>query len=66
MVTIGQRVAGDGDGDGVVTTLDGLIALRMATKTMKIDLALDLNGDGVVTMEDARQILDLAGSEKGI
>ena len=66
MVTIGQRIVGDGDGDGVVTALDGLIALRMAAKTMKVDLALDLDGDGALTMEDARQILVLAGSEKGI
>ena len=66
MVTIGQRIVGDGDGDGVVTALDGLIALRMAAKTMKVDLALDLDGDGALTMEDARQILVLAGSKKGI
>ena len=66
MLTIGQRILGDGDGDGSVTALDGLIALRMAAQTMPVDLALDMDGDGAVTIEDARQILALAGPEKGI
>ncbi len=64
-VTIGLRTAGDGDGDGAITPLDGLIALRMAMNIMEVDLALDIDGDGAVTIEDARQILALAGPEKG-
>ena len=32
---------------------------------MEVDLALDIDGDGAVTIEDARQILALAGPEKG-
>ena len=66
MLTIGQRMPGDGDGDGTVTALDGLIALRMAAQSIPVDLALDMDGDGAVTVEDARQILALAGLEKGI
>ncbi|PKB64903.1 MAG: hypothetical protein BZY80_01560 [SAR202 cluster bacterium Io17-Chloro-G2] len=66
MLTIGQRILGDADGDGSVTAVDGLIALRMAAQTMAVDLALDLDGDGTVTAEDARQVLALARPEKGI
>ena len=57
---------GDGDGDGVITALDGLIALRMAADIMAVDLALDMDGDGAVTIEDARKILALAKPEKVI
>ena len=60
-LTIGTRVAGDGDGDGMVTALDALIAMKMAHQLMQVDLALDMDGDGSVTADDARQILAMAG-----
>ena len=66
LLTVQQRITGDGDGDGAITALDGLIALRMAAQTLAEDLALDIDGDGAVTVEDARQILALAGPERGI
>ena len=65
-LTIGRRILGDGDGDGRVTAVDGLIALRMAAQMMAADLALDMDGDGAVTIADARQILAMARPEKGI
>ena len=60
-LSIGARIAGDGDGDGTVSALDALIAMRMATGLSEVDLALDLDGDGTVTVYDAREILAMAG-----
>ena len=60
-LSIGARIAGDGNGDGTVSALDALIAMRMATGLNEVDLALDLDGDGTVTVDDAREILAMAG-----
>jgi hypothetical protein len=40
--------------------LDALQALRMASDLIKIDLALDVNNDGKITIDDARIILNMA------
>ena len=57
---VGQPMTGDGNGDGRITALDALIALRMFVQISPEDLVMDLNGDGRVTPQDARQILSLA------
>ena len=59
-LTVGQPVGGDGNGDGKITALDGLIALRMFKHLSPEDPVLDVDGDGIVTPEDARQILVMA------
>jgi hypothetical protein len=57
---VGPRIRGDADGDSRVTTLDALQVLRMASNLQKIDLALDVNNDGKITIDDARIILNMA------
>ena len=57
---VGPRIRGDADGDSVITALDALQALRMASDLMKIDLALDVDNDGKITIDDARIILNMA------
>ena len=57
---VGPRVRGDADGDSRVTMLDALQVLRMASDLQKIDLALDINNDGKITIDDARIILNMA------
>jgi hypothetical protein len=59
-LTVGETPAGDGNGDGKVTVLDALMALRMSNGVIPRNMALDVNGDGVVTSADARQILLMA------
>ena len=60
-ISVGDRVMGDGNGDGVVSALDALIASKIANGLSEMDLALDLDGDGAVTGDDARNILVMAG-----
>jgi hypothetical protein len=62
-LTVGQPVAGDGNGDGKITALDGLIALRMFQQLSPEDPVLDVDGDGKVTPADARLILAMARPE---
>ena len=57
---VGAKIRGDGNGDSLVTALDALIALQMASGILDPDLALDINGDGFVTINDARSILNMA------
>ncbi|MCH8297276.1 MAG: hypothetical protein IH873_04355 [Chloroflexi bacterium] len=57
---VGQKVRGDGDGDSLVTAFDALMALKMASNLLAPDLSLDVNGDGKITIDDARIILSLA------
>ena len=58
--TVGTPEAGDGNGDGKISALDALIALRMSAGIAKVDLLMDVNGDGRVTPTDARQLLSMA------
>ena len=57
---VGTRMRGDADGDSRITALDALQVLRMASNLQKVDLALDMNNDGKITIDDARIILNMA------
>ena len=67
LLTVGQPMAGDGNGDGQITALDALIALKMSmqlsSQLSPENLVMDLDGDGNVTAEDVRQILVKAKPE---
>jgi hypothetical protein len=60
MLTIGQNQPGDADGDGKLSVLDALIALKMYVKSLPLNLIADINQDGKVTPEDARLIMQKA------
>lgn len=53
-------VNGDSNGDGVLTELDALAALRMSVNLMEEDLILDIDQDRTVTAKDALAILSIA------
>jgi len=53
----GSRLAGDADGDGIVTAGDAMIASKMTIRTAAARLAADTDADSYVTAEDVRQIL---------
>ena len=55
-----STVVGDGSGDGRISPLDALIAMKMSFGLVSEDLVLDVNSDGRVTPEDAVEILKLA------
>ncbi|NQT72095.1 MAG: hypothetical protein HQ553_04915 [Chloroflexi bacterium] len=55
-----DRTVGDSNGDGVLTELDALAALRMSVNLMEEDLILDMDQDGRVTAKDALVILSIA------
>tara|TARA_B110000014_G_C20078898_1_gene563479 strand:- start:118 stop:1362 length:1245 start_codon:yes stop_codon:yes gene_type:complete len=57
---VGPRIMGDVDGDSNITALDALQVLRMAANLQEVDLSLDVNNDGKVTIADARIILNMA------
>ena len=57
---VGSKILGDADGDSLVTALDALLALKMAAGGTRIDLSLDVNNDGKITIDDARIILNMA------
>lgn len=59
-LAVDDPIAGDGNGDGNITAIDALIALRMFAGLAEEDLAMDVNNDGRVTPEDARQLLAMA------
>ena len=48
---------GDANHDGILTTVDAVLALRMAVGSIETDLVADMNGDGRVTSMDALMIL---------
>jgi hypothetical protein len=52
-----DRLLGDYNGDGKVTEVDALAALRMSVKLLAEDLIVDMDQNGKVTAEDARLIL---------
>ena len=57
---VGSKIMGDADGDNLVTAMDALLALKMASSSSKPDLSLDVNNDGKITLDDARIILNMA------
>ena len=60
-VTIEDKtLKGDWNGDGKVTELDALAALKISVGLLDENLALDMDGDGRITASDARQILQIA------
>jgi len=60
-------ILGDGNGDGLCSEVDALMALQMAVGTLAEDLNLDVDQDGKVTELDALQILRwaVAGGQCG-
>ncbi len=50
-------VRGDANHDGILTTVDAVLALRMSVGSVETDLVADMNGDGQVTSVDALMIL---------
>ena len=48
---------GDANHDGRLTTVDAVLALRMAVGMIETDLVADMSGDGRVTSVDALMIL---------
>ena len=59
-LTVDAAGVGDGNGDGRITAVDALIAMRMFTGLVNEDLVMDVNGDGRVTPVDSMQVLNLA------
>ena len=60
MLKVDSTVVGDGNGDGRISPLDALIAMKMFVGLASEDLVLDVNRDGRVTPGDAVEILKLA------
>ena len=56
----GAGIKGDYNGDGKVTELDALAALRMSVGSLPMNINLDMDGDGKVTAKDALAILKMA------
>jgi hypothetical protein len=59
-LTIGEREEGDANCDGVIDEADALNALLMYVQLVPEDLNVDMNGDGSVTPDDARMIMQQA------
>ena len=59
-LTVGEPMTGDGNGDGRITAVDALIALKMFVGLKTEDLVMDMDGDGRVTPDDARRLLTMA------
>ncbi len=57
---VDSAVMGDGNGDGRISPLDALIAMKMFVELEDEDLVMDVNRDGRVTPGDAVEILKLA------
>ncbi|MCH8801208.1 MAG: hypothetical protein IH963_09895, partial [Chloroflexi bacterium] len=60
-LSVREQLIGDGNGDRRITALDALIALKLAAQQPGLEnSSMDVDGDGRVTLEDARQILRMA------
>ena len=63
----GEAVLGDIDGSGTVDTQDARDILKMASGIIETDLAIaDMNGDGIVSIDDATQALIKATNIGGV
>ena len=58
--TVGAKIQGDGNGDSLITALDALLALKMASNLLPPDLSLDVDNEGKITIDDARSILKMS------
>ena len=52
-----STLEGDYNGDGRITKLDVLVALKMSIGLLKEDLIMDMDKDGRVTADDARLLI---------
>ncbi|RLI27282.1 MAG: hypothetical protein DRO52_00605 [Candidatus Hecatellales archaeon] len=55
-----KGLQGDANGDGRITAVDALMALKMAVEKIPVDFVCDMNGDGRVTSLDATIIREKA------
>ncbi len=63
----GEKILGDVDGSGTVDTQDAREILKMACCIIPEDLTLaDMNGDGIVSVEDAITALNKASNTGGV
>jgi len=51
---------GDVNGDGVITSVDALMALKMSVGELEVNLVADMDDDGQVLANDALQIMNMA------
>ena len=52
-----ETLKGDVNGDGEITSVDALMALKMSVGRLDVDLRADMDGDGSVTAKDALEIM---------
>ncbi len=63
----GETLLGDVDGNGTVDTQDAREILRMASRIIPEDLSVaDMNGDGIVSVDDALTALVKASGTSGV
>ena len=63
----GEKILGDVDGSGTVDTQDAREILKMASCIIPVDLEVaDMNGDGIVSVDDAIQALTKASNTGGV
>ena len=63
----GEKILGDVDGSGTVDTQDAREILKMASCIIPADLEVaDMNGDGIVSVDDAIQALTKASNTGGV
>ena len=57
--TVGAK-KGDVNGDGDITSVDALMALKMSVNELEVNLVADMDDDGQVLANDALQIMNIA------
>ncbi len=57
--TVGSE-KGDVNGDGEITSVDALMALKMSVGELEVNLVADMDDDGQVLANDALQIMNIA------
>ena len=60
----GSRGKGDLNGDGQISSVDALMALKMSVGALTVDLSADMDGDGKVMARDALDILNAASGDR--
>ncbi len=51
---------GDVNGDGVITSVDALMALKISVGELEVNLVADMDDDGQVLANDALKIMQIA------